>query len=367
MIQMNAFTAEPADLLREEIESMARVARSGWFILGREVKAFEDAWAQYCGIPFCVGVGNGMDAIEIGLRALDIGPGDEVITTPMTAIATILAVIRAGATPVLADIDAATALLDPASVERVMTPRTKAVLLVHLYGRVADMDRWSEFCRARGIHLVEDCAQSHGAAWNGKLTGTVGSFGAFSFYPTKNLGAKGDAGALVTHSAAIADRARMLRNYGTRTRYEHPVVGLNSRLDELQAAILETRLACLDRFNARRQAIASRYHAGIQNPKIALLAPPCRDRLSTHVYHLFVVRCAERDRLAAFLKERNIETLIHYPIPAHRQGCCDSITRDQEGLPNAERHARECLSIPCHPQLRDDEVERVIAALNAFA
>jgi dTDP-4-amino-4,6-dideoxygalactose transaminase len=214
--------------------------------------------------------------------------------------------------------------------------------------------------------LLEDCAQSHGAAWNGKLAGTFGLFGAFSFYPTKNLGAKGDAGALVTHSAAIADRARMLRNYGTRARYEHLEAGLNSRLDELQAAILTTRLAWLDRFNARRQGIAARYHAGIENSKIALLPPPCRDRLSAHVYHLFVVRCAERERLAAFLKQRDIETLIHYPIPAHREGCCDSITRDPDGLPHAERHAQQCLSIPCHPQLRDEDVDRTIAALNAF-
>jgi dTDP-4-amino-4,6-dideoxygalactose transaminase len=330
------------------------------------VQQFEDAWAHYCGVRFCVGVGNGMEAIEIGLRAMNIGPGDEVITTPITAIATVLAIVHAGATPVLADIDAASVLLDPASVERCVTARTKAVLLVHLYGQIGEMDHWRAFCRDKDIDLLEDCAQSHGAIWNAGVAGSFGSFGAFSFYPTKNLGARGDAGALATNSEAIATRARALRNYGTRSRYEHPETGLNSRLDELQASILSARLSWLERFNARRQEIARRYLAEIENPRIALLASPRRDRLSTHVYHLFVVRCAERDRLAVFLKERDIETLIHYPIPAHRQGCCDDIKCDPHGLPNADRHARECLSIPCHPQLRDEDVDSVIAALNAF-
>jgi dTDP-4-amino-4,6-dideoxygalactose transaminase len=364
MIQMNAFTAEPEDLRRDELESMARVARSGWFILGREVKAFEEAWASYCRVPFCVGVGNGLDAIEIGLRAMGIGPGDEVITTPMTAIATILAIVHAGATPVLADIDPDTALLDLASVDRAVTGRTKAVLLVHLYGQIAEMDRWTAFCEERGVHLLEDCAQSHGAAWNGKMAGRFGPFGAFSFYPTKNLGAKGDAGALVTSSAEIADKARVLRNYGTRTRYEHPEVGVNSRLDEVQAAILNVRLAWLDRFNARRKDVATRYSNGITNPRVRPLAPPRHP--SSHVYHLFVVRCAERDRLAGFLNDRGIETLVHYPIPAHEQRSLTGVRRDPRGLPNAELHARECLSIPCHPQLLDEEVATVIASLNAF-
>ncbi len=364
MIPMNAFKSEPDELRNDELESIARVVRSGWFILGREVKAFEDAWARYCKVPLCVGVGNGMEAIEIGLRAMAIGPGDEVITTPMTAIATILAIVHAGATPVLADIHAETALLDLASVDRVVTTRTKAILLVHLYGQIADMDRWTAYCRPKGLHLLEDCAQAHGAAWNGTMAGAFGSFGAFSFYPTKNLGAKGDGGALLTSSAAIADKARMIRNYGTQTRYEHPEVGVNSRLDELQAAILSVRLAWLDRFNARRKAVATRYLAEIANLRVRPLSPP---RLpSSHVYHLFVVRCPERDRLAAFLSDRGVETLVHYPIPAHQQRSLTGIRRDPCGLPNAERHANECLSIPCHPQLSDDEVSTIIASLNAF-
>jgi dTDP-4-amino-4,6-dideoxygalactose transaminase len=364
MILMNAFNAEPEELRRQELAASERVLRSGWFILGREVQQFEDAWAQYCGVRFCVGVGNGLDAIAIGLRAMGVGAGDEIITTPMTAIATILAIVHAGATPVLADIDPETALLDLTSVERTITPRTKAVLLVQLYGQIADMDRWTAFCRDKDIQLLEDCAQSHGAVWNGRRAGTFGPFGAFSFYPTKNLGAKGDAGALVTSSPAIADKAAVLRNYGTRTRYEHPEIGVNSRLDEMQAAILSVRLAWLDRFNARRMAVAARYVGEIGNPRVRPLAPPAVP--SSHVYHLFVVRSRERDRLARFLSDRGIETLVHYPIPAHEQRSLSGIRRDPAGLPHAERHASDCLSIPCHPQLRDDEVATVITGVNAF-
>ena len=364
MIQMNAFTAEPADLLRAELEAVARVASSGWFILGKEVQSFETGWARFCGAPFCVGVGNGMEAIEIGLRAMDIGAGDEVITTPTTAIATILAIVHAGATPVLADIHPDTALLDIASVERAITPRTRAVLLVHLYGQIDDMDRWRELCRVKGLHLLEDCAQSHGAIWKGWMAGTFGVFSAFSFYPTKNLGAKGDAGALTTGSAALAEKARTLRNYGTRTRYEHPEVGLNSRLDEMQAAILRVRLDWLDRFNDRRRAVANRYYAEIRNPRIRSMAAPAASE--SHVHHLFVARCAERDRLARTLRDNGIETLVHYPIAAHRQESLTGIRCDPRGLPHAERHADECLSIPCHPQLTDDDVSAVVACLNAF-
>jgi dTDP-4-amino-4,6-dideoxygalactose transaminase len=282
----------------------------------------------------------------------------------MTAIATILAILHAGATPVLADIHSETALLDESSVERVITSRTKAVLLVHLYGQVADMDSWTAFCRARSLHLLEDCAQSHGAMWNGKAAGTFGTFGAFSFYPTKNLGAKGDAGALVTNSPTIADRASMLRNYGTRGRYEHPEVGVNSRLDEVQAAILAVRLPRLDRFNARRKAVAVQYLTEIANPRVRPMAPAASS--SSHVYHLFVVRSAARDRLASFLRDRGVEALVHYPISAHQQRSLAGIRCDPSGLPRAERHARECLSIPCHPQLHDDEVAAVAAHLNAF-
>ena len=364
MIRMNDFVSEPQDLRREELAAVERVFRSGSYILGKEVQQFEEAWAKFCRAQFCAGVANGMEAIELGLRALDIGPGDEVITTPMTAIATVLAIIHAGATPVLADVDLGSALLDLESVERCLTSRTKAILLVHLYGQVREMETWTTFCEKKKIHLLEDCAQAHGAICNSKHAGTFGTWGAFSFYPTKNLGAKGDAGALVTNSEEVAARVRTLRNCGTTNRYEHAETGLNSRLDELQAAILSARLNWLQRFNARRQEIAKKYLAEITNSRIQLLSPPIASE--NHVYHLFVVRCTERDRLQQFLKEHGVETLIHYPIPVHRQECCNNLRCDPRGFPSAEAHAEQCLSLPCHPQLRDDDVVAIIAAINQF-
>lgn len=364
MILMNNFQAEPEDLLQQEIAAAERVFRSGWYVLGNEVKNFERAWAQRCGTSFGVGVGNGMDAIEIGLRALNIGPGYEVITTPMTAFATVLAVIRAGATPVLADIDPETALLDPASVERCLSERTKAVLLVHLYGQIGDMDRWMDLCDRANIHLLEDCAQAHLASWNGKIAGSFGAWGAYSFYPTKNLGAIGDGGALVTNSETIAHQAKVLRNYGQSQRYHHPELGLNSRLDELQAAILMTRMDWLDSFTARRKDIAKAYFEGIKNPKVRLLAPPKNSE--NHVYHLFVILSEQRDKLSDFLKELGVSNLIHYPIPVHHQVSCRNLKCDIQGLAYSETHANQCLSIPCHPQMSDADIRKVIEVVNAY-
>jgi dTDP-4-amino-4,6-dideoxygalactose transaminase len=364
MIRLNDFISEPEELKQQEFAAVERVFHSGQFILGDEGLRFEEAWAKFCRMKFCVGVGNGMEAIELGLRALDIGPGDEVVTTPMTAIATVLAIIHAGATPVLADIDVPTALLDFGSVERCLTSRTRAVLLVHLYGQVREMERWITFSKDKKIHLLEDCAQAHGAVWNGQHAGSFGTWGAFSFYPTKNLGTKGDAGGLITNSERIAERVRTLRNCGTAKRYEHPEAGLNSRMDELHAAILSARLDWLGRFNRRRQAIARKYLDKINNARIELLSAPNPEQ--SHVYYLFVVRCAERDRLANFLREHGIETLIHYPIPAHRQRCCQNVRYDPRGLPSAESHAEQCLSLPSHPQLSDDDVAKIIATINQF-
>ena len=348
--------------------AVERALASGWFILGKELARFEEAWVKFCGAKHAVGVANGMEALEIGLRCLDLGPGDEIITTPMTAMATVMAILRVGAPPVLAESDPATALLDPASVERCITPKTKAVLLVHLYGQIRDMEHWQALCQKHRILLLEDCAQAHGAVWNGKAAGTFGPWGAYSFYPTKNLGARGDGGALITNDDTLTARAKMLRNYGQERRYEHREIGFNSRLDEVQAALLTVRLGWLETFNARRVAIAQRYFAEINNPRLRLPAKPAQD--CSHVYHLFVVRCAERDRLATFLKERGIETLIHYPLPAHRQEFWTRAGQgrvDPQGLPNADRHAAECLSLPCHPQLDAAEAGNIIAAVNDFA
>ncbi len=364
MIQMNDFRAEPEELIRQELAAVERVVRSGWYILGNEVRDFESRWAARCGTSFAIGVGNGMDAIEIGLRSLGIGIGDEVITTPMTAFATVLAIIRSGAEPVLADIDPQTALLDPESVERCLSPRTRAVLLVHLYGHVHEMEAWTALCSRTGIYLLEDCAQAHAAAWQGRVAGTFGAWGAYSFYPTKNLGTVGDGGAIVTHSNEIADKAGILRNYGQSQRYHHPELGLNSRLDELHAAILSSRMGWLDVFTAKRREIAQAYEAGIENALVQTMAKPLEK--DNHVYHLYVIRCAERDRLAEHLSKRGVSSLSHYPIPVHLQKPCLAMKRDRMGLKHAELHAAQCLSIPCHPHMRDDDIRTVIEAVNAY-
>ncbi|MGF1461458.1 MAG: DegT/DnrJ/EryC1/StrS family aminotransferase [Leptolyngbyaceae cyanobacterium] len=361
---MNDFKAEPEALKQEELVACEQVMRSGWYVLGREVEQFESRWAQCCGVDFGIGVGNGMDAIEIGLRALNVGPGDEVITTPMTAFATVLAIFRAGAIPVLADIDATTALLDFESVQRCLSPQTKGILLVHLYGQMRSLGKWQALANAENIYLFEDCAQAHLASWQGQRAGSLGAWGAYSFYPTKNLGAVGDAGIIVTNQAAIAHQAKVLRNYGQSERYHHDEIGLNSRLDELQAALLTVRLAWLEKFTHRRCEIAQRYFADIQNPNIELLAPPIAPE--NHVYHLFVLKCAERDRLMQHLKSREIASLCHYPVPIHRQPPCHDIHRDPQGLVVSERYAQQCLSIPCHPQMSDRDVECVIEAVNDF-
>jgi dTDP-4-amino-4,6-dideoxygalactose transaminase len=364
MVLMNDFRAEPAEVRDAMLESVRRVLASGWYVLGNEVLAFEREWARLCGVGFAVGVGNGMDAIEIALRALDIGPGDEVITTPMTAFATVLAIVRSGAIPALADIDADTALLSTASVRRCITKRTRAVVLVHLYGQVRQMDEWVALCAEHGIQLIEDCAQSHLAVWNGKPAGSFGIAGTYSFYPTKNLGAAGDAGALVTRDEPVALRAARLRNYGQSVRYHHPELGLNSRLDEIHAAMLSVRLKWLPDFTARRRAIANTYRLGIANSAISLLTAPQED--SAHVHHLFVVLSERRGDLQRHLESCGIQSLIHYPVPVHHQEPFQDIQRDPAGLSCSELHAKTCLSLPCHPQLSDQDLDRVISAVNSF-
>lgn len=361
---MNDFRAEPAALRAAMLEAAREVFESGWYVLGKQVTAFEAAWSRACGAAHAVGLGNGMDAIEIGLRALNIASGDEVITTPMTAFASVLAILRAGAVPVLADIDPATGLLDLTSVARCVSPATRAVMPVHLYGRIGDMRAWVDFCVANELHLVEDCAQAHLARWHGHVAGTFGAVGAYSFYPTKNLGAIGDAGALITQSADLAARAARLRNYGQSERYHHPELGMNSRLDELQAALLLVKMRWLEEFTSRRHAIAGRMFAEIRNPVIQTLAVPAAPE--NHVHHLFVVLSTDRDRLLAHLRAAGVQALIHYPVPVHHQKPCAKLRRDPQGLGHAERHARQCVSLPCHAQMDDAQVARVIDAVNAF-
>lgn len=364
MILMNDFKAEPPELREAMLGAARRVLESGWYVLGNEVVAFEKQWASACGVAHAIGVGNGMDAIEIALRALDIGPGDEVITTPMTAFATVLAIIRAGATPVLADIEPQTVLLSIESAERCITPKTKAVVLVHLYGQVRGMDAWVAFCGRHGITLLEDCAQAHLATWHGKVAGSFGAAGAYSFYPTKNLGAPGDAGMLVTDDEVVAQRAGRLRNYGQSVRYHHPELGMNSRLDEIHAAMLSERLRWLSEFTKRRRQIAGAYHAAIKNPLVQQLASP--EEPSAHVYHLFVITCELRDELQAHFQQHQVQSLIHYPVPIHKQEPCLNTARDPYGLANSERHAAMCLSLPCHPQMTDNDIAMVISVVNSF-
>ena len=363
-IKMNDFSHEPAALREHELAACDRVLRSGWWILGEEVAAFECEWAAWLGVPEAVGCGNGLDAIEIGLRALGIGAGDEVITTPMTAFATVLAVIRAGATPVLADIDAETAMLAPDSVQRCIGPRTTAILLVHLYGQIGPVLDLLTLSLAHGLHFIEDCAQAHGARWQGRSAGSFGAFAAWSFYPTKNLGTAGDGGAITTSSAKLAEDCRSLRNYGQSVRYHHPMLGMNSRLDEMQAAILRERLRHLEDWVSRRRTIAQRYAAGITNRAVRPLPLPVDP--NRHAHHLFVVTTEHRDQLQLHLKSDDIDSLIHYPIPAHRQEPCRDFATDPHGLVRAEEHAARCLSLPCHPGLSDEHMDRVIASVNNF-
>lgn len=361
---MNGFAAEPSELKAQELQACQRVIESGWYVLGNEVAGFEAEWAQAVGVAHCVGVGNGMDAAEIIMRGLGIGPGDEVITTPMTAFATVLAIVRSGATPVLADIDPTTGLLDPASVRRCLSARTKALVLVHLYGQVRAMGTWLDLCAEANIHLIEDCAQAHGAHSGGRAAGSFGTAAAFSFYPTKNLGALGDAGAITTDDSALASLSSSLRNYGQSVRYHHPNLGLNSRLDEMQAAILRARLPWLAAFTARRRQVAQAYRERIDHPGVRQLATP--EEPQAHVYHQFVVLVEARDAFMQYLAGQGIESLIHYPIPVHHQECLVDIAHDPQGLGSAEAFARMCVSIPCHPQLTDADVDQVIEAINGW-
>jgi len=363
-VVMNDFRAEPEALVQAQVAACERVIRSGWWVLGTEVSAFEKEWAARLAVPHVLGCGNGMDAIELGLRALGIGVGDEVITTPMTAFATVLAVLRAGAVPVLADIDPDTAMLDPASVRRCIGPRTRAIVLVHLYGQIGEVEELSRLAGEHGIHLVEDCAQAHGASASGQPAGSFGAFGAWSFYPTKNLGAVGDGGAFSTASDVLAEKVRALRNYGQSVRYHHPHLGMNSRLDEIQAAILRARLPWLDGWTARRRQIANAYALGIDNPALRVL--PLPGDVARHVHHLFVLTCSHRDALQKHLNAAGIDALIHYPVPIHHQEPCRDMLRDPLGLPVAESHALRCLSLPCHPGMTAAQTTQVIAAVNTF-
>jgi dTDP-4-amino-4,6-dideoxygalactose transaminase len=350
----------PGEDSRAVYAAIHRVIESGWFILGPEVEAFEAEFAAASGAAHAVGVGTGTDAITLILRALGIGPGDEVITPPLSAAYSALAVMMAGARPVFADIDTARLTMNPAAVEAAITPRTRALLPVHLYGQPADLDSLAAIAARHALALVEDAAQAHLATAGGRPVGTIGVAGAFSFYPTKNLGALGDGGAVITGDGALAARIRRLRNGGQTSRYHHQEPGANSRLDELQAAVLRARLPFLAAWTARRRALAAEYRRLL--PDADLVIPPEFD--PGHVYHLFPVLSARRDAFQAHLASHGVETLIHYPVPIPRQPALAGAA--PAACPVADRVCAEVMSLPLYPALRPEDIAAVAAAASAF-
>ncbi len=348
---------EDGPAVRSAIE---RVIHSGWYVLGPEVAAFETEFAAACGAAHAVGVGTGTDAIALILRGLGIGPGDEVITSPLSAAYTALAVMMAGARPVFADIDPCRHTLSPAAVERAITARTRAILPVHLYGQAADMAALMPLAARHGLAVVEDACQAHLATAAGRPVGTIGVAGAFSFYPTKNLGALGDGGAIVTNDAALAAKLRRLRNGGQTDRYHHLDAGINSRLDEMQAAVLRVRLSFLSEWTARRRSLAALYRTALSGAPVEV--PIECD--AGHVYHLFVIRTRQRARLQQHLAAAGIETLVHYPVPIPRQPAVAS--QFPADCPEGNRACDEVLSLPMHPGLTASDVAAVAAAVGAF-
>lgn len=351
--------------LKDGIDAaVSRVLASGWYIGGPEVEAFEAEWAAYCEARHAVGVANGLDALILALRALDIGPGDEVIVPSNTYIATWLAVSAVGARPVPVEPDPASYNIDPARIEAAITSRTRALLPVHLYGQPADLDPILNIAHKHGLKVVEDAAQCHGARYKGKRIGAHGDIVCWSFYPGKNLGALGDAGAITTDNAAIADRIQVLRNYGSRVKYINEVQGVNSRLDPIQAAILRVKLSKLDEWTDRRRAIAARYSVGLA--RTSLVLPRTRE-WAEPVWHLYVVRTGDRDRLQEDLADMGIGTLIHYPVLPHKQEAYTDLNLAEEGFPLAEKLANEVLSLPMSPHLRLEAIEEVINAVSALS
>ena len=340
-----------------------RVYENSWYIEGKEDAAFEEDFAKYVGTKYCVGVGNGLDALILALKALGIGEGDEVIVPSNTYIATVLAVTYVGATPVLVEPDIDTFNISPMLIEEKVTDKTKAIMPVHLYGQPCDMDPIMDIAHKYGLYVVEDCAQAHGATYKGKAIGTFGDVSGFSFYPGKNLGALGDAGAVVTDNKELADKIRALGNYGSDYKYHHIYKGNNSRLDEMQAAFLSVKLPHLTRMNEARRQIANKYLEGIVNPQIIL--PYVSDEVE-HVWHIFGIRCNRRDELAEYLNEHGIMTNKHYPIPIHMQDCYKDLGFKKGDFPIAEEISTTELSLPMYYGMTEEEINHVINIVNNF-
>jgi dTDP-4-amino-4,6-dideoxygalactose transaminase len=351
--------------IKEEIDgAIHRVLDSGWFILGKELETFEKEFAQYIGCKYCVGVGSGTDAITLALMALDIGQGHEVITSDMTAFPTVSGIMKAGAVPVLAEIFAEDGLIDPDKIESKITKNTRAIMPVHLYGQSCDMDAICRIARDYKLQVIEDCAQSVGSTYKGKRTGTIGVVNAFSFYPTKNLGAYGDGGAVTTDDETIFQKLLQLRNYGQRTRYYHDHFGINSRLDEIQAAVLKVKLKYLDEWNRGRLDIAHYYREHIDAHKVTCMR---ENPYGTPVYHLFVIKTKERDRMIELLKNKGIQNLIHYPVPIHRQkGLSSPYKIDDSYYPQTIEFAEQILSIPIYPELTRQDRQAIVESVNSI-
>jgi dTDP-4-amino-4,6-dideoxygalactose transaminase len=350
--------------LKGEIDhALQQVLNRGWFVLGEEGQAFEQAFAAYCGTAYAAGVASGTEAIYLALLAHGIGPGDEVVTVPNTAVPTANAISMAGARPVFVDVRRDTYLMDPGLLDRAITGRTRAILPVHLYGQCAEMDAINAVAQAHGIPVIEDCAQAHGATYQGRKAGTLAQLSCFSFYPSKNLGCYGDGGAVVTGNHDLYQSLTKLRNYGQSERYHHDVVGINSRLDELQAAILSVKLAYLDHWNRRRREIAALYDQLLDGSRCVkpYAAPGCE-----HIYHLYVIQVRNRDGLRMHLQENGIQVLVHYPIPIHLQPAYHDLGHRPGDFPVAERLATRILSLPLHPFLKNEEVCYVVEAVNTY-
>lgn len=350
-------------MYQEELEEKAlRILRSGWYILGPEVKAFEEEFANYLGSKYCVGLASGLDALWIAFRALGIGKGDEVIVQANTYIASVMGITINQATPIFVEPDEFYNI-DASKIEEKISSRTKAILVVHLYGQASDMKSIVDIAHKYNLKLVEDCAQSHGACYNGQKTGTFGNIGCFSFYPSKNLGAFGDAGAIVTDDSRIADEVRVIRNYGSEKRYYNKIVGANSRLDELQAGLLRVKLKHIDELEAEKRALCEKYLAEIKNKKIDL---PRTKEGATHIWHQFVIRCRQRDNLIRHLNDKGISSIIHYPIPPHLSEAYRYLGYQAGAFPITERYAKEILSIPLYNGMTLEEQDYIINAINDF-
>ncbi len=361
-IPMLDLKAEYALFRDELLQRLAATLESTQYILGPNVQALEQEVAAHVGVAGAVGCASGTDALHLALRALGIGPADEVITSPFTFIGTSEAISYTGATPVFVDIQADTFNIDPAAIERAITPRTKAVMPVHLYGQAADLDPIVDLCRRHGLRLVEDCAQSYGARYDGRMTGSFGDFGCFSFYPSKNLGAFGDGGMVTTNDESMAAEVRVYRNHGSRTRYHHHVIGYNSRLDEVQAVILRVKLQHLEDFNTRRRAVAHAYNERLAGSVATPVEAPNR----THVYHQYTVRSPRRDAIQKALAAAGIGSMIYYPVPLHQQEVYADLCRGVS-LPVSEAVAQEVISLPIFPQMTLEQVDRVCEVVRAAA